>query len=283
MQYYLMVTLSAILFAMQFLCQQKYEEKCGTGLSKALSFSLYKGLVVTVMMLILTGFQPEFEMFSFWISGLYALCYVLMIYFSLKAFSVANLSVYSVFTMLGGMVLPFILGVVFYNEGLTVFKIICNLLVVVAVLMNIRKGEGSKKAILYYMLVFTLNGSVGIISKVHESALIAHTGPQSFMMYSGIWTIIICCIWLLKTGNKIPLLKGTELICSAGDGVFNGMGDLLLLMALAKLPASVQYPLITGGVMVFSTIISMIRREKLKPIEYAAAVVAFIASVMMAF
>ena len=235
------------------------------------------------MMLLLSKFRIEFTWFSFGISAIYALCYILMIYFSLKAFSVANLSVYSVFTMLGGMLLPFIVGVAFYNEGLSISKVVCCLLVVAAVLMNIRKGESSKKAFLYYMLVFVLNGSVGVISKIHEASTLAHTGPESFMLYSGIWTIVICGIWLLKAGYKIPLYKDVKLLYSAGDGFFNGIGDLFLLISIAHLPASVQYPMVTGGVMVFSTLISVLRNEKLKIIEYLAAGVAFIASVMMAF
>lgn len=283
MQYYFFVVLSAFLFTLQFLCQQKFEQKYGTGLVKALGFSFYKGIVLVAMMFLCSGFCVDFAWFTFIISGLYAFCYILMAYFSLKAFSVANLSVYSVFTMLGGMLLPFVVGVSLYGEELNAFKILCCLLVAISVLMNIQKGKGSKKAFLYYILVFALNGSVSVISKVHESATIIHASPESFMLYSGVWTIIICFVWLLFIGEKIPAYNGKRLLYSAGNGVFNGIGDLLLLVSLAKLDASVQYPLVTGGVMVFSLLISLLRREKIRKIEYAASAVAFIASVMMAF
>lgn len=281
--YYFFVTLSAILFSLQFLCQQKYEEDYGVGLGKAIGFSLYKGIAVSLMMLILSGFKPGFSWFSFWISGVYALCYILMIYFSQKAFSVANLSIYSVFTMLGGMLLPFVVGVGFFGEELNSIKIICCILVVLAVLMNIRKGTGNKKAFLYYMLVFVLNGSIASISKIHESAGFSNVNPQSFMMLSGIWTIIICAVWLLAIGEKLPIYKGKNLLYSGGDGLLNGVGDMLLLISLSKLDASVQYPLVTGGVMVFSTVISVIRREKVRKVEYFAAAIALLASIMMAF
>ncbi len=196
MQYYLMAILAAFLFSMQFLCQQKFQEKCGTGLGAALSFSLYKGLTVIVMMLVLSGFKLEFTLFSFLVSGVYALCYILMIYFSLKAFSVANLSVYSVFTMLGGMILPFIVGVSLFSEEINIFKIICSFLVIFAVVMNIQKGSSSKKAFLYYMLVFLLNGTIASTSTIHQNLDVAHTGSTSFMFYSGLWTIVICGLWL---------------------------------------------------------------------------------------
>ena len=285
MFYYILLIISAFLFSMQFLCQQKYEENCGTEFGSALSFSMYKGVSILLMMLILNRFKLEFEWFSFWISGVYALCYILMIYFSLKAFSVANLSVYSVFTMLGGMIVPFIVGITLFSEGISAYKVTCCLLVVLAVIMNIKKGKGSKTAFVYYMLVFSLNGTIAAISAIHQNLGVPCTDSTSFMFYSGLWTIFICIIWLKIKGEKIPLLKGKNLLYSAGDGFLNGIGDLILLICVAPgaLDASVQYPFVTGGVMVFSTVVSTLRREKIRKIEYIATVVAFVASIMMAF
>lgn len=54
-------------------------------------------------------------------------------------------------------------------------------------------------------------------------------------------------------------------------------------MKKSKSVYSVQYPLVTGGVMVFSTIISALRKEKLTKIDYIAAAISFVASVLMAF
>jgi len=281
--YYCLLIIAAMLFSLQFFCQQKYEEQCGTGLKEALAFSLYKGLAVIVMMLILGGFKLQFTWFSFWLSGFYAMTYILMIYFSLKAFSVTNLSVYSVFTMLGGMMLPFLAGVLFYNEGISAFKIICCLLVVVAVLFTGQDGKSEKKAIIYYMLVFVLNGMIAVLSMVHQNSALAHTDSTSFMFYSGIFTVIICSIWLFTKGYKVPLLKGQRLLYSAGDGVLNGVGDLLLLISVAHLPGSVQYPFVTGGVMVFSTIISVIRHENVRKLDFVAAAIALVSTIMMAF
>ncbi len=83
--------------------------------------------------------------------------------------------------------------------------------------------------------------------------------------------------------QKIPLVHKNELVLVTGYGVFNGVGNLFLLIALGSLPASVQYPLVTGGVMVFSAIISTIRREKLTTRDYIATAIAFLASVVIVF
>ena len=48
------------------------------------------------------------------------------------------------------------------------------------------------------------------------------------------------------------------------------------------LDASVQYPFVTGGVMVFTALVSTIRCKKIRKIECLSTVIAFVASVMIA-
>lgn len=285
MIYYILISIAALMFSLQFICQQSYEKNCGTALPQALLYALHKGLSVMAIMLVLSAFSLEFTTFSFLAAAPYSLCYILMIYFSLKAFSVANLSVYSVFTMLGGMTLPFLTGVFLFGEKLSVFKVVCFLLVAVAVAMNIQKGSHNKKAFLYYILVFILNGAVGAISTIHQNIGLKITDSTSFLFYSGVWTVLICGVWLFAKGEKVSFLKGKNLLFPALDGFFNGCGDLLMLISVAPgaLDASVLYPFGTGGVMLCSVIISTLRRENVKKIEYIAAAIAFVASVFMAF
>ena len=281
--YYALVFGATILFALQFLFNQKFETVRGSDLKSALEFTLYKNSVIVIMMLIISGFKIVITPFSAALSVVYAAACILMTYFSLKAFAVANLSVYSVFSMLGGMLLPFLLGVGFYNEKLTVFKIVCCVLIAISVLLNLKGGKQSKKAFLYYMAVFVLNGGVGVISTIHQNSDLPHTDSTGFMFLSSLAGVIISALWMLIKYKKIPLIKGKALLYTTGYGIFNGVGNWLLLVSLIHLPASVQYPLVTGGVMVFSTVISIIRKEKLTKTDYIAAAVSFIASVLMAF
>ncbi len=281
--YYFLVIIAVVLFSLQFLFNQRFEQSRGESLGSALEFSLYKSIVIVIIMLIISGFKVQITVFSLIMAVIYAFSSIAMTVFSMKAFSVANLSVYSVFSMLGGMLLPFVLGVGFYNEELTAFKVICCGLIAVSVLLNIKKGKQDKKAIIYYMAVFILNGMAGVISKIHQSSAKPHSDSSGFMMLTSLVTVAICAVWLIIKHKKIPLIKGKELLFASGYGVFNGIGNLFLLMSLVHLPASVQYPLVTGGVMLFSTLISAVRKEKITVKEYVAAAVSFVASVLMAF
>jgi hypothetical protein len=284
--YYTLVIISTILFSLQFLFTQRFQETSGTGMKPTLVFSLYKSLVIILMMLLISGFKIQFSWFSLLMATVYAVSSMAMSYYSLKAFAVANLSVYSVFSMLGGMILPFFLGVLFFDEGdKLVFKIICCALIVVAVLLNVKSGKQDKKALFYYFAVFVLNGMSGVISKLHQSSSLSPVDSSSFMLWSAVVTVVLSAAWLLIAYRQIPLIKGKNIFFVTGYGVFNGLGNLFLLIALSGengLPASVQYPLVTGGVMVCSTIISTIRKEKLTAREYIATFIALLASIFIA-
>ena len=285
--YYVLVIISTILFSLQFLFNQRFQQTYGTGMKATQVFSLYKSLVIILMMLLISGFKVQFSWFSLGMATIYAVSSIAMGYYSLKAFSVANLSVYSVFSMLGGMILPFFLGVLFYDEGDNlVFKIICCALIVVAVLLNIKSGKQNKKALFYYFAVFVLNGMAGVISKIHQSSTsLSPVDSTSFMLLTAAVSVVISAAWLLIAYREIPLIKGKNILFVTGYGVFNGLGNLFLLIALSGengLPASVQYPLVTGGVMVCSTVISTIRKEKLTVREYIATAIALLASIFIA-
>lgn len=285
--YYVLVIISTVLFSLQFLFNQRFQQTYGTGMKATQVFSLYKSLVIILMMLLISGFKVQFSWFSLGMATIYAVSSIAMGYYSLKAFSVANLSVYSVFSMLGGMILPFFLGVLFYDEGDNlVFKIICCALIVVAVLLNIKSGKQDKKALFYYFAVFVLNGMAGVISKIHQSSTsLSPVDSTSFMLLTAAVSVVISAAWLLIAYREIPLIKGKNILFVTGYGVFNGLGNLFLLIALSGengLPASVQYPLVTGGVMVCSTVISTIRKEKLTVREYIATAIALLASIFIA-
>ncbi len=283
MLHYSLVIIATVMFAVQFLFNQKFQQSYGSDTKATFVFTFYKSVVATVIMIIISGFKITVTPFSFLLAAISSVSGILMLYFSLKAFSVANLSVYSVFSMLGGMILPFLLGVCFYDEDLSPLKIVCCVLIVLAVLLNIQKGENGKKAILYYMAVFVLNGMAGVISKIHQSSQYEITDSTGFTLLINLISVVICGAWLLIKYKKVPLIKNKNLLYSSGYGALNGIGNLFLLIALSNLPASVQYPLVTGGVMVFSTVISVIQKEKLTKKDYVSTAVSFIASVLIVF
>jgi drug/metabolite transporter (DMT)-like permease len=281
MNSYVLIVFATIQFSLQFLFNQKYQQENGSSMSSALSFSIYKSAFIAALMLLLNGLRFEFTWFSFLIAGIYALTGVLGTYFTLISFSRINLSVYSVFAMMGGMILPVLYGTIFCREEYNAAKVICCALITVSLVLTLKSGKHSRSGYLCYSAVFILNGLAGVLSRIHQSSIYPHVDSQSYLVISSIISLIVCIILQLFTDKKLVSLGGRSLAYVAGYAVFNGIGNLFLLLALRVLPASVQYPIVTGGVIVCSTIISHIRKEKLRLQDYLSAAIAFAAAVII--
>jgi len=280
---YLILILAALLFAIQFLFNQQYRLLKGEGLDATITFSLYTSAISFVILLVLGGFKLHITWFSLLIAVLYAAVCLLSSYAGLKAFGTANLSVYSIFMMLGGMLLPFAYGILFANETFTFAKAMSILLICTAVGCSFEKGAEGKHAYRFYAAIFVLNGLVGVLSKIHLSVPPLAVDSYSFMATIQLALLVMCLLYCLFTGQGLQMQSGKLYLCLSGYAFCNGIGNLFCQIALTSLPASVQYPIITGGVMVFSTLISLVRREHIGGKTYFAAALACLSTVLILF
>ncbi len=280
--YYLLILVATIMFGVQFLTNEQYQKETGGGLLNSLKYSVYSSAIGFVALLIINKFGFNITLFSVAVALVYGAVCVGLNYSSIKAFQYANLSVYSVFSMIGGMLLPFVFGLLI-GEEFKMIRIICCILIGVSVTLSVSGGgENNKKALKYYIGVFILNGMVGVISKFHQMYPALAVDNGSFMMLTKITTASLGLVMMLfAKGKGDALTKKAGVFLSIG-AVLNSVANLLLLIALLHLPASVQYPMVTGGVIVVSVAIDLIRRKPVTKKEMLAAVVAFLAASSMA-
>jgi len=281
MIYYLMIFVAVCLFSTQFLLNNEYRKECGNTWNSVLKFSFYSSITGFITLVITNKFNFNISMFSAVVAGVYSLVCIGLSYSSIKAFTYANLSVYSVFAMIGGMLLPFIYGLM-CGEEFKIIRIVCCILIALCVSLAIERQKQSKKAVKYYIAVFVLNGMAGVISKFHQSYTELCVDSGSFMIMTRIFTFIICVVLLLLQQKKNFSITKKAAVYSMLYSVVNGIGNLLLLIALLHIPASVQYPIVTGGTIVVSTIISLIKRDRITKKEILAAGIAFVATCFMA-
>lgn len=279
--YYLLILLSTFLFAVQFIVNDGYQKESGSNLTSSLKFSLYSSAAGFAALMIINRFELRCSAFSLAVAAVYALVCVSLNYFTVKALRIGHPSSYSVFSMIGGMVLPFLYGLL-CGEEFKAIRIVCCALIAVSVVLHTGKGESTKAAFRYYMAVFVLNGMVGVISKFHQSHPLLCVASADFLMLSKLFTVGFSAVLLGISGKRGFSIGRKAFGLAAGSAVLNSVANLLLLLALLKLPASVQYPLVTGGVILFSTLFDVIRKAGVKKKEMAAALTAFAAAALMA-
>lgn len=278
--YYLLITFSALLFSLQFLFHSKYQDENGSSWNASLVFLLYTSIVGLLLLLFLNKLKLKITLFSAAVAFVYSIVSIALNYSSIKALEYANLSVYSIFSMIGGMLLPFIYGL-FCGEECKPLRIACCILIAISVIMTVNTGKDSKKAFKYYIGVFLLNGMVGVISKFHQSFSTYCTDSASFLMLTKIITVIFVIALIVAFDEKRFMISKKSFIYCVENSVCNSIGNLVLLVALLHLPASVQYPMVTGGVIVFSIMIDKLRRMPISKRAISAAGIALISTVIM--
>ena len=165
--YYGMIIGSVILFGTSFFFQDEYRKIRGSSLKISMQYSIPGTIAGLFILLIINRFCLSFTPFTLIMAVVNSVNGLLMGFCSFKALGKINLSLFSVFCMLGGMVLPFLQGICFYGEPLTVSKILCFMLIVAALMLTVEKSD-KKSGAIYYMGVFVLNGMSGVITKLYN-------------------------------------------------------------------------------------------------------------------
>lgn len=286
---YALISSAAILFSLQFLFQNNYKKIYGSGVKDGLNFQMYVSLIGAAIIFIISlivekkplGFSP----FTLATAFVYAVITISFSVISLKAMQTANVALFSTFAMLGGMVIPFLYGVIANGEAVNAKKIAGLTLIAAALIVSALKKESenkSKKAYLYYAAVFLLNGAFGAISAFHQSPAFSElaAGGYALMVYAQLFAFILSALALaaIKGGAQKPSAKILQI--TSLYAAFNGVGNLFTVLALLTIPASVQYPVITGGTIIISSAIAMISEKKFM-IKYAVTALISLAATIL--
>ena len=316
MIYYILLTLAALMFSLQFMFNNGYQKENGSGMSIALRFTIYNSIIGLVVVFFINKCHLDFSWFSFIIATIYGLVCVAYNYFSIKAFDTANLSVYSIFAMIGGMLLPFAYGLVSGETFFVLRTISCVIIVIAIIMTSTSSDKKSKGAIKYYIGVFMLNGLVGVLSAFHQGFSFLnpeYVAPEStgfvianfhtffanttnltvnpavdngsFLILTKITTGALSLIILFFQKDKSLKINLKSTGYCLGNTALNSVANLFILYALADnhVPASLTYPIITGGVIVFSTLIDKVRKVNVSTKVLIATVITLISTIFMVF
>ncbi len=259
--YYALIVCAVVMFGVQFLCNENFQSKNGNTLASSMLFISGGSLAGLLVLLIINGFKFEYTHYTLIISIVTAANMIACIVCSLKALEHINLSLFSIFSMLGGMVLPFVAGTILYSEPFTLGKIICFITITAALFLTFQKTD-NKKGYIYYAGIFIFNGMSGVLSKIFQESQYEKTSAAGYSILSAAATVVIAGAIFLFVIKKSPRLDKGSVFTLVSYGVLNKVANYLLLIALVHVPASVQYPMVTGGVMIVSTILGYFTSKK---------------------
>ena len=282
MEYYILIFIADFLIAGQFSFNKLYEHKLARSNGDFLILPVLAALINCILFLVLNKFTLAFGTFSFGMAILNAFVQASSMVCGILVVRLGNVSVYTMFMMLGGMLLPYLYGVAFLCEKPSVFQIIGLFVLIAALILfalppkNAEKKSTHKLFYVLCFLVFFLNGASSIIAKAHQINKAA-IPTYDFLVWSYMMQFILTfvCFGVGQLIGRRKVAEGQPSLCirsnpwmtvlvSAGYAICMGVGNLLLLTAVIHLPASVQYPIVTGGSIIITTIVARIAfKEKI--------------------
>ena len=229
--YYVLLFCSALIFSLQFLITRQYQRRNGTGFISSVRLSLFAYFTIALFFFVkgcitMKTLNFGFSWFTLLMTLLVAVVSLSNVYMGIKVLAVGDMSIYSVFMMLGSLVLPSLVGLIFYHETLTLLKGVALACMIVAIVFSVSSVDKSKltlKAMLYYIGIFVMNGMIGVLFTIHQNqpeltaAALKTAGGYGvnndvFMTWYGLSTVLLCGIVYLAAilVQKIQKAKGSE-------------------------------------------------------------------------
>ncbi len=272
MLYILLVFVSVVFLALQFSVNKAYQRRFGAGIAASLTFTALSGLLTALLFFCANGLSLHVTPISLLYGcGIAALCLTYSL-IGFRIFSMGPLSVYTLFLMLGGMILPYFYGVLALNEPVTAARIVGLILLILSLLFPLldareNRGNGRTRILPFFalcVLVFVLNGGVSILSKAHQITPLPTAGTTDFVILTnginGILSALSLGIVTLckRRAKPIPAAPPTKrwlvLVLALAGAACNGISYFLQLVGAAHIDASMLYPLVTGGSVVLSAL-----------------------------
>ena len=264
---YILVLIAVVLLACDFSIVKLFQKAEGSNRVTGLKFNTLVGLFTAVLFFFIGGCKFHVSWFSALFATLMSIFCASYSQLGFKILQKGNLALYTFFLMSGGMILPYLFGVFFLDEELNALRAVGLVIFTAAILLaGDTKLSIDKKGLLMCFVVFVLNGGCSIVSKYHQiDPLSIAVSSTEFVMLTGLGKAVFSGVMLLITERgsaKLSLFpKKTVLIIAASAGI-GGLSYMLQLAGAVDLPATVLYPLITGGSIIFTAIASKVIFKK---------------------
>ncbi|MBQ8894450.1 MAG: EamA family transporter [Clostridia bacterium] len=247
---------SAMLLAVDFLIAGLYQKGEGHSPEKVLRFNFFIGLFSVIIFFFINGCKVEWTLYSGILALIMTSIAILYTLIGFRILAAGNTAYYSFFLMTGGMTVPYIWGLFFLNEKFSWLRLAGLLLIIgSALVIYADKKRLSPKIMGLCAAIFLLNGFVSVISKEHAISEQA-VSSSAYVILTAMVKVVVCGSLLFvfekKKKQKSSKMKPKSLLLLAFSALVSGLSYLLQLNGAASLPATVVYPIVTGGSIVFT-------------------------------
>ncbi len=258
MKDYLFLLCSALFNAVSFSFNKIYQKKRGIALSSSSKYTCVMGVVIAVIFWAINGFAFNITPYSICIAlGMAMLSdgYTILQFRILKYGAIAE---FTLFLMMGGMIVPYIWGLCFLGEAFSLLQSFGLLVICAAMFVsNANKERRKPEVTVMLIIVFILNGFMSVLSKVHQvETRFECVNTVELVMLTGVCRALVSFIVHLFARKKhttiAPIRKDIHIVFGAAAAM--GLAYFLNFNGSLSVPATVVFPIITGGTVIFSAL-----------------------------
>lgn len=292
MKDYILLILADLLLAANFAINKNYQKQAGTSFRAGFTFSAMTGLLTAIIFWIYNGFHFAITTFSVIMAILLSLLGTTYTLLGFRIMRRQGMSLYTLFLMSGGMIVPYLFGLFFLNEQFSLLRTVGLFVIIAGVFFSgVGKEKPDRQSIILCIVVFFLNGCVSVVSKLHSIQVDLAVAPQEFVVLSGLVSFVVAMIlrFTVKDPNESTSFKEPFsykqllllLIFPMLSAVVGGISSVLQLTGAQTIDASLLYPFITGGSIVFSSLTGWcFFREKASKNMLLGVVLAFVGTLL---
>lgn len=295
-------------FSIQFIFNKLFESRSNGTYNAGMWSCLATALCMLAYLLPAGGFTFAVSASALTCSLLYTVSSLLCSGVTILALHRGKIAVVTTYMLLGGLVLPFVWGIIAYGEALTATKaigvVILMLSMAASLLLDMRKKTDTPKTgggllfHFYCFILFLTNGIVSIATTQSQKAADA-VSADDFLLLCKVETaiaaaviLLILGLWKRKNGDKHGIANAFVgitkdgvrmsaklflilLISCALYAVCNGLGNIFSLNCAKTMDASIQFPVISAVVIVLGALFGwLIFHEKIEKKDWLGLVLA---------
>ena len=307
MEYFYMA-ISTLGMVGNFMLQKVYQNRYCKNTKDLLLLPLLRGVFSVIIYVAILGFTFKFSGFTAIMALIFALCNSYNTVIGLVIMKQCSMATFSMFIMIGGMLLPFLAGIIFLGESLTVFNVIAMVLLLLGIFaIYAQKGKFkmTKLGTILCISVFFVNGCTSITSKFHQININA-LSSMDFASWIAVWIVVIMGLLYIgyslyslkrkkqeeKTQEDKPLVEKKPIDKKAlvlsmaimfALGAITCITNVCQFKGASTIPASVIYPVNTGGTIVLLTLFGAVcYKEKLNKASIIGVSLGLIATILFA-
>lgn len=292
--YYLLALLADVGIAGSFSLSKVYRDRVPYSIKSISEKIMVTTLLSAVILFAMQGFTLEingYTLFMAVIMNIIGICSEVVCF---TAYGKGKISLFTVFQMQGGMLLPFLYGVIF-GDKITIPRMIGIVIMTISLILTVapnnkgKKQEVTKSFVLLCCAIFFINGLVSIGSYLYSNNEMT-LGPANFLIIKALMLgSFAAVIWTANVFRKKekPIQLKERIIRSTvllGSTVVDNGTYFLQLVSAAHLPSTVLYPVVTGGTVIFTAVAGRIFfKEKHTLKEILGFALSFLAILLFAF